>query len=104
MAGTSYEWAEPTRVRLESEYVATLLRLHEREEKKGQYDAAAELLRKALVHDPLNESIHERLIRVLVMADDRISAIKQYEVLRMLLLTEFGIKPKETVRRLLDIN
>ncbi|WP_256759505.1 BTAD domain-containing putative transcriptional regulator [Cohnella sp. WQ 127256] len=103
MAGTSYEWAEPTRIRLESEYVAMLLRLHEREVKKGQYDAAAELLRKALVHDPLNEHIHERLIRVLVLADDRISAFKQYEALRMLLLTEFGIEPKETVRRLLDM-
>lgn len=104
MASTSYEWAEPARVRLESEYVASLLRLHEREEKKGQYAAATDLLRKALVHDPLNESIHERLIRVLVLSDDRIAAIKQYEALRMLLLTEFGIEPKETARRLLETN
>ncbi|MCR8657439.1 BTAD domain-containing putative transcriptional regulator [Paenibacillus endoradicis] len=104
MAGTSYEWSEPTRVRLESKYVGMLLRLHEREEKRGHYDAAAELLRKALIHNPLNESIHERLIRVLVLADDRISAIKQYETLRMLLLTELGIEPKEKVRRLLGIN
>ncbi|QJD85647.1 BTAD domain-containing putative transcriptional regulator [Cohnella herbarum] len=103
LAGASYEWAEPTRIRLEGEYVAMLVRLHERQEKKGQYDAAAGLLRKALVHDPLNESIHERLIRVLVLADDRISAIKQYEALRMMLLSEFGMVPKEAVRRLLDM-
>ncbi|WP_239616212.1 BTAD domain-containing putative transcriptional regulator [Cohnella mopanensis] len=104
MAGTSYVWAEPTRVRLENQYVATLLRLHEREKEKGQYDAAAELLRQALARDPLNDYIHELLIRVMVLAGDRFSAIKQYEALQKMLLTEFGMEPKEAVRRLLDIN
>ncbi|WP_409343639.1 BTAD domain-containing putative transcriptional regulator [Paenibacillus sp. MBLB4367] len=102
LAGTPYEWAEPTRVRLGSEYVAMLLRLHDREEKEGHYQAAAELLREALAHDPLNEHIHEQLIRLLVLADDRISAIKQYEALRMMLLTEFGIEPKDTMGTMLD--
>ncbi|MFC5528165.1 BTAD domain-containing putative transcriptional regulator [Cohnella yongneupensis] len=102
MAGTSYEWAASTRIRLESEYVATLLRLHEREKQRGQYNAAADLLRQALAHDPLNEHIHEQLIHVLVLADDRISAIKQYEALRTMLLTEFRMEPKETARRMLE--
>ncbi|REK71974.1 BTAD domain-containing putative transcriptional regulator [Paenibacillus paeoniae] len=102
LAGTSYEWAEPMRVRLGSEYVAMLLRLHDREKKEGHYDVAAELLREALGHDPLNEYIHEQLIRLLVLADDRISAIKQYEVLRVMLLTEFGIEPKDAIGTLLD--
>ncbi|QHW32773.1 hypothetical protein GZH47_19480 [Paenibacillus rhizovicinus] len=102
MAGTPYEWAEPMRVRLGSEYVAILLRLHEREEKEGHYHAAAGLLREALAQDPLNEFIHELLIRVLVLADDRISAIKQYEALRTMLQTEFGMEPKEAVGRWLD--
>ncbi|WP_127529938.1 BTAD domain-containing putative transcriptional regulator [Paenibacillus kobensis] len=101
MAGTSYEWAEPARIRLESEYVAMLLRLHEREERRGQYHAAAELLRQALSHDPLNEYIHELLIRVLLLANERFMAIKQYEALRVMLQTELGIEPKEAVRRLL---
>lgn len=101
MAEAPYEWAEPMRVRLESEYVAMLLRLHEREEKEGHYHAAAELLREALAHDPLNEHIHEQLIRVLVLANDRISAIKQYEALRLMLLTEFGIEPKGTLGTML---
>ncbi|MBH5319379.1 winged helix-turn-helix domain-containing protein [Paenibacillus sp. GSMTC-2017] len=104
LAGTSYEWALPTRIRLENEYVAMLLSLHEREKEKGQYHAAAELLGKALAHDPLNEYIHEQLVRVLVLADDRISAIKRYEALRVMLLTEFGLEPKEEVRRLLDFD
>ncbi|QHT58606.1 hypothetical protein GXP70_00495 [Paenibacillus lycopersici] len=104
MAGTSYEWAEPMRMRLESEYVAILIRLHEREKEKGQYDAAGELLRQALARDPLNDYIHELLIRVLLLAGDRFSAIKQYESLRKMLLTEFGMEPKEAVRRLLDMN
>ncbi|GLX69733.1 BTAD domain-containing putative transcriptional regulator [Paenibacillus glycanilyticus] len=102
MAGTSYAWAEPTRIRLERQFVDMLLRLHEREGKRGQYYAAAELLRKALAHDPMNEDIHEQLISVLVLADDRISAMKQYEMLRKMLRTEFGIEPKESVKRLVD--
>lgn len=101
MVGSSYEWTEPMRIRLESEYVAMLILLNEREEKKGQYAAAAELLRNALTQDPLNEYIHERLIRVLVLADDRLSAIKQYEALRIMLMTDFGIEPKDAVRKLL---
>ncbi|ASS67581.1 MULTISPECIES: BTAD domain-containing putative transcriptional regulator [unclassified Paenibacillus] len=104
MAGTSYVWAEPTRVRLENQYVEMLLRLHEREKEMGQYDVAAELLRQALARDPLNDYIHELLIRVMVLAGNRFSAIKQYEALQKMLLTEFGMKPKEAVRRLLDIN
>jgi len=104
MAGASYEWAQPTRIRLEREYVATLLRLHEREKEQGHYDAAAELLRKALAQDPLNEYIHERLIHVLVLGNDRLSAIKQYEALRTMLQTEFGMEPKDTTRSLLNIH
>ncbi|THF78765.1 BTAD domain-containing putative transcriptional regulator [Cohnella fermenti] len=104
MAGASYEWAEPTRVRAESECVALLLRLHERELKQERYDAAAQLLRHALARDPLNEYIHELLIQTLVQAGDRFSAIKQYEALRKMLQTEFRLEPKEAFRRLLDIN
>jgi len=101
LAGTSYVWADLTRIRMEREYITMLLHLHEREVKLGHYDAAAELLRKALVHDSLNEYIHERLIHVLVLANNRVSAMKQYEVLRVMLLTEFGMKPQEEVTRLL---
>lgn len=104
LANAAYEWAEPMRVRLGSEYVASLLRLHEREKEQGQYNAAAELLRIALAHDPLNEYVHELLIRVLVLADDRFAAIKQYEALRSMLLNEFGFEPKEAVRNLLDFD
>ncbi|GGD80988.1 BTAD domain-containing putative transcriptional regulator [Paenibacillus nasutitermitis] len=102
MAGTSYDWVEQARVRLESEYVALLLRLHEREEMRGQYHVAAELLRQALLHDPLNEYIHELLIRMLLLAKERFMAIKQYEALRVMLQTELGMEPKEAVRRLLN--
>ncbi|MFK7693051.1 BTAD domain-containing putative transcriptional regulator [Paenibacillus sp. HJGM_3] len=102
LAGAPYDWAWPIRMRLEGEYVAMLLRLHERLKENGQLEAAIELLKQALTHDPMNESIHESLIRLLVLTDDRVAAIKQYEALRMMLLTEFGIEPKEAVRRLLD--
>ncbi|MFC5702709.1 BTAD domain-containing putative transcriptional regulator [Cohnella faecalis] len=103
LAGHSYSWAEPMRIRIQSEYVGLLIDLQEREEKRGRYDAAAELLRQALSHDPLNERLHERLIRVLVLADDRVSAMKQYETLRTMLQAEFGMGPKEAVRRLLEL-
>lgn len=102
LAGSSYPWAEILRIRLEEEYVTMLVRLHEREVKEGRYEHAAELLRMALAHDSLNESIHEWLIRVLVLANDRVSAIKQYEELRVMLVEEFGMQPREEVSRLLD--
>ncbi|MBM7567883.1 BTAD domain-containing putative transcriptional regulator [Paenibacillus sacheonensis] len=102
LAGHAYAWAEPTRNRIEGEFVGVLIRLQEREEKRGRYDAAAEFVRQALAHDPLNERLYERLIRMLVLADDRISAVKQYEALRTMLRSEFGMEPREAVGKLLE--
>lgn len=103
LAGHGYAWAEPMRIRMESEYVSVLIDLQEREEKLGRYRTAAELLRQALARDPLNEHLHERLIRMLVMSDDRIAAAKQYEALKEMLSAEFGMEPKEAVGRLLAL-
>ena len=104
LAGASYEWAEPMRIRLSGNYIALLLRLHEREKEQGDYGSAAKLLRQALACDPLNEYIHELLIRVLMAAGDRFTAIKQYEVLKKMMQTEFGTEPKEAAAKLISEN
>lgn len=101
LQGNDYPWAEETRSRLESEYIRILLQIYEHYVQEREFSSAVNLLKKILACNPLNEDIHAKLIHVYVLAGDRVSAMKQYDFLKRMLQTEFGIEPKESVKQLL---
>ncbi|MCD1261708.1 winged helix-turn-helix domain-containing protein [Paenibacillus athensensis] len=104
LSGSDYPWAEEERSRLEQRYVDQLLRMQERYMREKRTSEAAGLLRKALIYDPLNEDIHTRLIEAYAAAGDRVAAQRQYEALKRMLKTEFGVEPSEEVQRLMRLN
>ncbi|MEI7026996.1 BTAD domain-containing putative transcriptional regulator [Paenibacillus sp. y28] len=103
MEDVAFSWAEQARVRLESEYVGLLLQIHEHYVQERAFLAAADVLKRALACDPFNESLHTMLIRVYVLADDRVSAKKHYDWLHGMLRTEFGVEIGRAAKQLLQI-
>ncbi|MGG4146050.1 BTAD domain-containing putative transcriptional regulator [Paenibacillus algorifonticola] len=101
---SAFTWAEQARSRLESEYVGLLLQIHEHYVQEKEFSAASAILKRALACDPFNESLHTKLIRVYVLADDRISAKKQYDWLHHMLQTEFGVEVGKEAKQWMDIH
>ncbi|MCC2686160.1 MAG: hypothetical protein K0R75_3059 [Paenibacillaceae bacterium] len=102
--GNDFPWAEKSRSRLENEYLHVLHQIYERYMQERDLASAASLLKKILEYKPLDEDIHAKLIRVYVLADDRISAMKQYDFLREMLQVELGVEPSESVKQLLPLD
>jgi two-component SAPR family response regulator len=64
--------------------------------KNRDYDKAIILLRKALKISPLEECLHELLLQIYIIKQDRTTFIKHYKLLTNLFSEELGIE--------LDIN
>lgn|GEM_PF-271123 len=101
MEGNQYPWAEQARTSVENDYVDLLLRMHEHYLCERNYPFAVKILKMALACAPLNEDIHTKLIRAYLLANDRIAAIRQYDVLSRRLRDELGIEPGFHVKQLL---
>jgi LuxR family maltose regulon positive regulatory protein len=96
-----YLWAEPTRSLLDSEYSRILLEIYEHYVQELEFSSAVNVLKKIVASHPLNEDFHVKLIQVYMLAGDRLSAKKQYDVLKHLLQTELGVEPTECVKQML---
>ncbi|MDG0811292.1 BTAD domain-containing putative transcriptional regulator [Cohnella rhizosphaerae] len=103
LADSAYAWAEQARGRLEEEYVGMLLQIHDVYVHERDFPAAIAVLKRALACDPFNESLHTKLIRVYMLAEDRVAAKKQYDFLHSLLRAEFGIEPSEAAKQWLKV-
>lgn len=98
-----YPWAEQRRIRLESDYARTLLQIYEHYAQERDFSSAIDALKKILAFNPLSEDIHVKLIRLHMMAGDRVSAMNQYKMLKHMLQSEFGVAPHESVGQLLQL-
>jgi DNA-binding SARP family transcriptional activator len=63
--------------------------------KQGHYSAAVQAGLASIAIEPLRESAHRQVIRAHLAAGNRGEAIRQYESLRRLLLTEMGAEPSD---------
>lgn len=99
----SYPWADAVRNNLDRRYVELLMRLHEYYLKEEDFRSCEEMLQRALKCDPLNERVHEQLIQVYLLMNDRLAAMKQYDILRRKLKTDYGLEPGNDVKRLLGV-
>ena len=61
---------------------------------EGKYETGLPYARRWLAQDPLNESAHRAIMRLLAGKGDRTGAIRQYEACVKLLKDELGISPQ----------
>jgi predicted ATPase/DNA-binding SARP family transcriptional activator/DNA-binding CsgD family transcriptional regulator len=87
------EWAEARRRGLREAYLALLLDVAAIYEESGDYDPAAETLRKVLAEEPTREEAHAGLMRVHALSGDRAAALSCYERMRETLERELGTEP-----------
>jgi predicted ATPase/DNA-binding SARP family transcriptional activator len=92
------EWLFVQRERLHLQITAALEELGTFHERAGNSADAETYVRRLLEFDPLRESAHCQLMRLLADAGQRSAALNQYETCRRLLANELGVAPApETV-------
>lgn len=92
------EWLLMQRQQFHTQATAALEQLAAFHEHAGQLAEAERATRRLLEFDPLNESAHRHLMRVLARADQRNAALDVYETYRRVLAAELGLTPAvETV-------
>ena len=96
------DWLESERRRFAESAIATLAKLLVHYEEKGQHDDAAVISQKLLSLDPLQESVHQSLMRALAEQQRYESALQQFKLCKDLFRKELGIEPNETTCALRD--
>lgn len=66
--------------------------------KKTNYDKAITVIKKCLEMSPLEEDLHETLLYVYFLKNDRISFLHHYSSMLELFTVELGIEPRNTLK------
>jgi DNA-binding SARP family transcriptional activator len=94
------DWCAEERERLGEIYMEMLTRKAECHAQRNEYVEAAQVCRKALVHDPCRESFHCSLMQHLVNLGRADWAIAQFRYCQTMLAREFGVEPMPETQRL----
>lgn len=65
-------------------------------------ETAVDLTRRWLLHDPLQEGAHRRLMQLYAQQGQRVMALRQYETCRQLLVDELGVPPEPATTALYE--
>jgi predicted ATPase/DNA-binding SARP family transcriptional activator/DNA-binding CsgD family transcriptional regulator len=95
-------WAEHRREGLRRTYLGLFLELAELYEKRGEPEAAIEILGRALEAEPAHEGANVALMRLYSSGGRSQEAILQYERLRKALSVGLGVQPEEATRHLYE--
>jgi TolB-like protein len=99
--GTAIEdWLLQQRRRFHELYCEVVAARIDSLEAAGRPDAALAAGRELLGIDPLNETAHRAVIRLLAATGQRTAALKQYETCCDVLMTELGVEPEQATRQL----
>jgi tetratricopeptide (TPR) repeat protein len=96
------EWLIPERERYRQLQFEALCKLARQYQSLQNYSAALEYTRRALLLDPLSESMYQDRIKLLFFAGGRAAALSEYERLKVLLEDELGVEPMEETRALVE--
>ena len=100
LEGCLEEWVFPERLTREQAYLSALERLAEQALAGGKPGIAGEYLRRAILVDPLRESLQRTLMQALAAAGDYAAATQVYRTLRLLLHQEMHTQPDATTQTL----
>lgn len=96
-----YLWAEEKRLLLKKEYIEILTKASEFYFNEGMTASAVASLKRILILEPLQEEIHEKLLKMYILTNNRVEAEKQYKLLQKILQKELGIEPNNEIKRLM---
>lgn len=100
LPGFYEEWILAERERLAERYLTALRQLMLQMEQAGDLDRAVTCARQALQADPLREETHVDLMRLLSIAGQLSSALRQYRQLETVLERELDERPSPEARAL----
>lgn len=95
-------WVRSTRDHFHHIYLSALRHLAELYESEDQLEQAITCTQMVLTSDPLTEEAHARLMRLYLMAGERVEALRQYERLCIILANELAIKPSASTQALYE--
>ena len=87
------EWALVRRDELSRAFESALLATGRMQAAAGRHQAAAAAFRKAVAHEPLNESAHRELMTCWVRLGETARAVRHYEELAGVLRDQVGVPP-----------
>jgi len=90
---TAGEWANSRRDELRRRFESALLAAGRMQAKAGRYQAAVTAFRRAIEHEPLNESAHRELMTCWEHLGETARAVRHYEELVTLLRDQVGVPP-----------
>jgi DNA-binding SARP family transcriptional activator/tetratricopeptide (TPR) repeat protein len=94
------DWLERERRQLEEAYYEGWLNLSKLLMNQGERKAALEAADYLIRLDHFSEPAYRHLMRLHLMNGDRAEALRQYEVMRVRLLDEFGVEPDPVTQTL----
>ncbi len=94
------EWVTLQREHLHRLAIETLEDLAAAYEQRGAFAQGVQVARRAVAMDPLRESAHRALMRLLALAGERSAAIAQYDACCRILADELGVEAEEETRAL----
>ena len=89
------DWAQARRDELSRSYESALLATGRLHAAGGQFQAAAGVFRRAVAHEPLNESAHRELMNCWARMGQPARAVAHYEELVSLLREQVGVPPAD---------
>ncbi len=101
LKNNEFQWAERSRVLIKEKYIHILLKMAEYYKTARKHSKTVELLIIGLKHEPLHDDINYRLIEALLLTNQRITALKYYDIYKRGLKKEYGFKPQIMFRRLI---
>jgi DNA-binding SARP family transcriptional activator len=87
------EWAQARRDELARSFESVLLAIGRLHAAAGRYQPAAAAFRRAVAHDPLNETAHRELMNCWVRLGETARAVRHYRDLAELLQEQVGVSP-----------
>src|SRR5271167_1112513 len=90
---TTGEWALVRRDELRRAFESALLATGRMQVAAGRHQAAAAAFRKAVAHEPLNESAHRELMNCWARLGETARAVRHYEELAGVLREQVGVAP-----------
>lgn len=97
---SSESWVVPIAAYYSALYSQTVLELLPMLEERELWAESASLCRKALAQDPYQEELYRFLMRALIRRGEQQEAVRVYETMSELLLSNFGVMPSSESRAL----
>lgn len=100
LSGYDYDWVEIRRLQLENLYYNIILKISEYYKGNENYKNAAKWIKAGLKMEALHRELNYKLFEILLLDDDRIMALKYYNLYKKGLKKNHGQEPDKAIVKL----